>query len=390
MKKWGGNILLFVGATIVSVLTLEFALRLVYPAHESWRLHSIPDPEMGWVLEPGAAFTRQVMGAFVKVRYNAQGFRDSDFPDIPPDDATRIVVLGDSYMEANMVPLEDVLHKQLERMAAADGRKVKTWNLGVAGYGTLQEYLAFLKTGAAQKPDLVLLAFYLHNDVKNNAEHLNTGARAKRKGKRKRPFLDEDEESQWRILEPDYEAMQKRFERKNNSLLFRLRHNSVLLSLARNARRALRSDEKAFGSTAFAMNLCSSAASYEKAWRTTERIILRLNDAVERAGAKLVVFPVPALFDADMEMVARFQEKLAGSGQEICAENSPGYARLHQILDTGSIDYIDLVPAFRRAVTQEKQDLFVRGDWHWNGAGHALAAREVYGALKSRSLFPDS
>lgn len=389
MKKWGGNILLFLGATIVSLLALEFALRLVYPAHESWRLHSIPDPEMGWVLEPDAVFTRQVMGAFVKVRYNAQGFRDSDFPDTPPDDATRVVVLGDSYMEANMVPLEDVLHKQLERLAAADGRKLKTWNLGVAGYGTLQEYLTFLKVGAKQKPHIVLVAFYMHNDVKNNAEHLNVGAQANRKGKRKRPFLDEEDESQWRILEPDYEAMRKRFNRKKNSFFFRLRHNSVLLSLARNARRALRSDEKAFGNTAFAMNLCSSAASYEKAWHTTERIFLRLKDAVERAGAKLVVFPVPAQFDADMDMVARFQEKLGEAGRDICAENSPGYARLREILDAGGIAYVDLVPAFRRAVTREKQDLYVRGDWHWNGAGHALAAREVYEALKEREFLAD-
>ena len=389
MKKWAGNILLFLGATIVSLLALEFALRIIYPAHESWRFYRIPDAEMGWVLEPNAEFTRQVLGAFVSVRYNSHGFRDSPFPDTPPENATRIVVLGDSYMEANMVPLEEVFHKQLERQAAGYGRRVKTWNLGVAGYGTLQEYLAFLKEGAKQKPHLVLLAFYMHNDVKNNSEHLNVLAQAKRKGKRKRPFLDEDDESQWRILKPDYNAMQKRFLRRKNSLLFRIRHNSVLLSLFRNARRALRANVDAFNNRALARHRCSSATEYKKAWRTTDRILLRLRKDVEQAGAKLVVFSVPALFDADRRVVADYVNSTPKAEGQICAENSPGYARLREILEAGDIAYVDLVPAFRQAVSQEGQDLFVHGDWHWNGSGHALAAQRVYEALKSRRLLPD-
>jgi hypothetical protein len=31
----------------------------------------------------------------------------------------------------------------------------------------------------------------------------------------------------------------------------------------------------------------------------------------------------------------------------------------------------------------------VRGDWHWNGKGHALAARGVYDALKAKGLLEE-
>lgn len=54
MKKWVANILLLVGATVVSLVVLEMVLRFVYPAHESWRLYSIPHPELLWSLEAGA------------------------------------------------------------------------------------------------------------------------------------------------------------------------------------------------------------------------------------------------------------------------------------------------------------------------------------------------
>lgn len=390
MRKLLGNLLLVIGASIGTVLVLELVLQFVYPSHGTWRLYSIPDPELGWVLQPDAVFTRQTPGAFVNVRYNHEGFRDSEHSDPPPDTATSIVILGDSYMEANMVPLEQVFHKQLKRLAAAQGRKMAIYNLGVAGYGTLQEYLTFKKAGEKRKPDLVLLAFYLHNDVRNNAEHLNVSAKAIRGGKRKRPFLDESNDAGWRILKPDYERMQQKFLKRKNSLSFRIRYKSVLLSMFRNARRAFKSRSKTFrGGGSLAMHACAGQSDYEKGWRTTERVFVKLKQDVEDIGAALVVFSVPALFDADLNIAKEFEPSGGQDGPRFCVEDSPGYRQLRSMLKRNDIAYIDLVPDFRKAVMKEGRDLFVKGDWHWNGEGHALAAGRVYEALKSRSYLPE-
>lgn len=387
MKKWIANILLGFCAALLTLVLLEIALRFVYPAHESWRLYSIPDPELGWALQPGAQFTRQVPGSFVKVQYNAQGYRDTDWDAPVAGGATRIVVLGDSYMEANMVPLEAVFHKQMERLAVAEGRQLKVWNLGVAGYGTLQEYLAYKKAGSKRKPDLVLLAFYLHNDVRNNAEHLNISAQALRAGKRKRPFLDEENESDWLIHKPDFEEIQKKFLKRKTSLSFRIRHNSVLLTLFRNARRTVWSYINPLHSAgALSMHRCNSSELYEKAWLTSERILGRLKQEVEADGAQLVVFSVPALFDVDLSAVREHEKNSGDVGPKLCIENSPGYARLREVLHRNGIIYVDLVPTFRTAATKEKRNLFVIGDWHWNSEGHALAAQSVYDALKMQEL----
>jgi hypothetical protein len=389
MRKLFGNLLLVIGASIGTLLMLELVLQFVYPSHGTWRLYSIPDPELGWVLQPDAEFTRQVPGAFVNIRYNREGFRDSEHSDPPPDTATSIVILGDSYMEANMVPLQQVFHKQLERLAAVQGRQIASYNLGVAGYGTLQEYLTFKKAGEKRKPDLVLLAFYLHNDVRNNSEHLNVSAKATRGGKRKRPFLDESNDAGWRILKPDYERMQKKFLKQKNSLSFRIRYNSVLLSMFRNARRAFKSRSNSFrGGRVLAMHACTGRTYFEKGWRTTERVFKKLKQDVEDIGARLVVFSVPALFDADLNIAKEFETSAGQNEPRFCIEDSPGYRQLRLMLKRNDIAYIDLVPDFREAVMKEGRDLFVRGDWHWNGEGHALAAGRVYEALKSRGHLP--
>ena len=137
------------------------------------------------------------------------------------------------------------------------------------------------------------------------------------------------------------------------------------------------------------MHRCDSAGRYRKAWATTERIFKRLKQEIESAGARLVVFSVPALFDSDMD-AARELERLANDKHRVlCVQKSPGYRELSSILERNGIDYVDLVPAFRNAVTDKKRNMFVRGDWHWNGEGHELAARHVYGALRSRGYLPN-
>ena len=115
MRKWIANSLLLLGSVIGTLVVLEVGLQFAYPAHDTWKLYHPPDRDLGWTLEPGAEFSRQVPGGIVSVRYNSEGYRDTEHSGAPPADTIRIVVLGDSYMEANMVPLEQVFHKQLEK-----------------------------------------------------------------------------------------------------------------------------------------------------------------------------------------------------------------------------------------------------------------------------------
>jgi lysophospholipase L1-like esterase len=112
------------------------------------------------------------------VEVNRDGFRGAPRRLAKPPDVWRVAVLGDSMTEALQVDLAEtfpaVLERRLARCPALPPgvRDVEVLNFGVSGYGTAQELLTLRHQALAWAPDLVLLAFYTGNDVRNNLEAL--------------------------------------------------------------------------------------------------------------------------------------------------------------------------------------------------------------------------
>ena len=72
-----------------------------------------------------------------------------------PRDVFRIVLLGDSFMEAYSTNLEESFRPTSRTPGPARaGAEIEVINLGVGGYGSLQEYLAFDLVGRDYRPDL--------------------------------------------------------------------------------------------------------------------------------------------------------------------------------------------------------------------------------------------
>ena len=85
----------------------------------------------------------------VPVSFNAGGWRDLPRVEDKAEGVVRVLVLGDFFMEAYSVRFEDSLPARLERLTNRAERQVEVINLGVGGYGTLQEYLVFDAIGRA-------------------------------------------------------------------------------------------------------------------------------------------------------------------------------------------------------------------------------------------------
>ena len=87
-------------------------------------------------------------------------------------------MLGDSYAEAFQVDVEKtfwrLLEKQLQDCAFKPGKSIDVVNLGVSGFGTGQELRMLQTQGLRYAPDLVILAFFPGNDVRNNSRDLET------------------------------------------------------------------------------------------------------------------------------------------------------------------------------------------------------------------------
>src|SRR5262249_43018693 len=133
-----------------------------------WR----PDARVGWSLIPGAERDAVVCDgsrevARQRVRINAAGYRDRERTYAPEESAVRVAVLGDSFTEALQVSLPEMFTQRLE---AALGAEVL--NLGVSGYSTDNELRLFRARAAGYHPNVVLLVFFVGNDVLENGAML--------------------------------------------------------------------------------------------------------------------------------------------------------------------------------------------------------------------------
>jgi hypothetical protein len=216
-------------------LIAEAAIRLMglgkpefyaYSSTRGWKLRA---GAVGWQLDEGRAF----------IRINRWGYRGPDWTPTKPRDTLRIAVLGDSFVEAQQVAEPDTACRVLQRdlmqslMEGTRGRyaglkRVEVMNFGVDGYGTAQEYFTLVEDVWRFSPDIVLLAFFPGNDVRNNSAVLE--------GDKCRPFF---------VPRDDKFVLGGPFE---ESRLFHLRcflrfesYRSQLLNMLGEARSAIRS-----------------------------------------------------------------------------------------------------------------------------------------------------
>src|SRR5262249_49196629 len=119
-------------------------------------------------------------------RTNALGLRGPDVSFSARAGVRRIIVLGDSFVAGYGVSDEEILTNQLERLlnevAAAPVRsgsnsdaqrgagdsepaKYQVVNVGRVGTSTIREYDLYERLGRRFHPDLVVLCYYLGNDL---------------------------------------------------------------------------------------------------------------------------------------------------------------------------------------------------------------------------------
>lgn len=364
--------LLTLGSMVLSLLAIESGLRAWRPLSPELavHVHRRPDPLLGWRLEPNLDLVVEKPSGSVRVTTNARGFRDGDHGE--GGRAFRLVILGDSFMEAIQVDRSAAFPSQLqEHLKDLRKESVESINLGVSGFGTLQEALAFETEGARFHPDVVLLGFYLHNDLTDNAKELEDAVQRR---SAHRPYMDLNGE----VTSPNFDEATRIFAVTRRELTWRTwgLFQAGLTSLA--------SPDPAHRDRALIAYSCVEAPQLSRAWELTGRILDRLRNAVDRIGGVLAVFSVPSRLEVDASYRAA---NTLGLPQGFCFDEPPGWRRLESLLVARSIPYIDLRPAFhRRANLTSGSDLYGAGDDHWNETGHELAASVVSRAAATWKL----
>jgi hypothetical protein len=158
--------------TFVALATVEVVARVLHPLSTvEYRM----DPEVGPILAPNQT-SRWVNEDYdVTVLTNSAGFHDVEHAIDKPKNVYRIVVLGDSFIEALQLSIEQGFAQQLERMVAGwlEGKRVEVINLGVSGSGPAQYYRIVERKGLMYEPDLVLMVVLPDNDFRDSHRGLS-------------------------------------------------------------------------------------------------------------------------------------------------------------------------------------------------------------------------
>src|SRR3954467_713014 len=385
-SSWIKNASLVVASVALAVVIGEAALRLAgfsYP--NFWE----PDPLTGSKLRPGREGGQRDEGrAYVKI--NSQGLRDREHPVAKPAGTYRIAILGDSYAEAMQVDEERafwwLLPERLQACRFAGGKKIETVNFGVSGYGTGHELLTLQERVWQYSPDMVLLAFFPGNDVRNNSKALEGEKRAYFSLKDGTLTLD----AAFRD-DPEFKEKQRITEHRawlQEARLYQLLRRVRAGNIAQHFHNAPVAAALAAGSKLTEPGLDEQVfhepreAEWRDAWDITDRLVVAVADETRARGARflLAVLSTPGSVYPDAGLRARYAQSL-GVGSLFYPEQ-----RLGRLGEQHGFEVVPLAPKMQQVADAKHVYLHgfpntKPGFGHWNEAGHALGAELIAARL---------
>jgi SGNH hydrolase-like domain, acetyltransferase AlgX len=385
-REWLAGLVLAGCGLLLGLVLLEVGVRWLHLVPDRfWE----PDPLLGVRLIPGHRgwWTQEDREFLVPVQVNREGLRDVEHTFAKPAGVFRILVLGDSFVEAMHVPLDDTFARVLQRRLDAGGRgHVEVVSAGVSGYGTASELLYFEREGKRYQPDLVLLAFYPGNDVMNNSPTLEDTLK---------PVYAADGRLQkvvgpppprlrgWRWLVGQSAA----YHYFRQVLLLRhprLAHTLVAHGLL--SRAAIRAAPERDGvPVAYGVYAVPLSAEWEGAWRHTERLLADLQGAVQASGARLAVAVLSTreqVYPAWWHEVLQAHPAMRGRQWDLDAPQH----RLAVWCAAHQVPHVLLGPVFQQAARTGAPPLHYHHDGHWTVAGHHLAAVTLQQFLEQHHL----
>ncbi len=351
LRRWAFNLILL-GVVLMGCLFLaEGAVRVFAPQPTGMSHQDRYGLALHW---PG--LNRFLPQYGHRVSFNSSGMRDTEHEKEKPAGVYRILVLGDSFMEALQVPFEESFPYLLGTgLRQATGKQVEVINAAVGGWGTDDELRYLTQYGLQWHPDLVLVVMTLHNDISDNLRQTWHALRG--------DTLVEQPVVQtpgWRYLIVSLKGyLASRFELYQ--LWRRVRHGAEMRTVAKQLNTHVR--ELLQG---------ASDPQIERGYQLTRLLLARIDSVTRNAGGQTMVVMLPL----QMQVV----DSAVGRPSDSTEAEKP-QDRVRDWTGKLGIGNIDLLPAFRRWQSDSGTSLFVQGEGHWNEKGHRLAAGAVVSGL---------
>ena len=317
-------------------------------------------------LLPNAESVHSTAEFSTPIRINSLGYRGGEF-DPCKREQFRILVVGDSFTFGHGCTAEETYASVLERVLAGErsGREVEVINAGYAACNYPDTYYLYLKKiGLELEPDLVIVGFFMGNDVD-------------RQGKSPHKWVDVDPEGlPLRIagtsahVEDGYWVANRRAGRYRFPVVRDSHLAQAVLSAVSRVRRREAGRAPIYNELMYRQNYLERT---EAAVDVVQGLFSAMKTSVEERGGRLVVVMIPAYEQVCPELV--FGDSGVDSGLDLLKPQRE-FARF---FGEQGIDYVDLLPALRELATTE--ELYLPYDHHWTVRGN-----EIVGALLASRL----
>ena len=364
---------------VIAFMGGELACRYLLPVNG---VRYIYDIDTGTVLAPSQTMrwtNRLDYDNWVKT--NSAGFHDVEHTVEKPHNTFRVAVLGDSFIEALQVPIEDGFCRQFQISLQGffSDKQVEVINLALSGRGPAQYYRILEKKGLQYHPDLVVMAVLPANDFQDSSYDLNPAPY--------RPLYRITEKDEIELLPYSipsawslrsllqrssmayflvYEILQRPFWRN----IFTQRINLIPSTTPDEKLTASNGDTKI--PWHLGLYIENSPPIWKEAYRITLRMIRETSDLAQKNGARFMVFVIP-----DKVMVESAERQEIAKYGEISIDYRKPFKVLNNYCENQQISFVDLTEAFRSDYNKKHISHSWPHDGHWNQRGHSIAAETV-------------
>lgn len=381
---WAPRLLSVAAGLLAPLLALEVGLRLFgpfLPGNYDTGAYLARHPELGHFHVPGFDGWIKTSEFTTHVQINPLGLRDRRASYARTPGAYRVLLLGDSFVEAVQVAEADTTAARLEAgLTRAAGRPVEVLNAGVAGYGTGHTLLFFEHEGLRYQPDVAVLVVFLGNDVGDNNYQPDPDERSLPR----RPYwtLRPDgsvAQGAWAPPPRPTDALQRL---RDCCRLYNVVETGVLMKLGTGVQRDTPQADEEVRYLVRSLYDTRPEGEMLRGWQLTEGLLAALRDRAAAAGVPLVVVGAPDWLALDLDAwTRRLGDSRASSGRY--RPDSPN-ARLGEISARLGLPYLDLYPLLNARAGGEP--LYFPIDTHWTPAGHAVVAEAVERQLHELGL----
>lgn len=337
-------------------------------------LRSTPDTTIKYYENDiyGSALTPNQSAMFVapskeyksEVSVNSHGWPDTEHAYNKPQDVTRELIIGDSFVENFQLPYESRFFRQLQNKLGENNEVIA---MGRGNTGTGPQHLILKNYGLKYNPDIVIHMFFEGNDVKNNSQKLQNDPYL--------PYFTINENGNLKQLEHTKKSYRKMAKLKDFLLNFRT--TKLVLSIRQTIIENKRNHSNDYP-TDYHVYDKNYLPEFDDAWKITKKIILETKSEVEKKGAKYILVAIPASEQIDIKKQSEIYKTYSKINPSEIDFEKPDKI-LTEFCQENSIECHFMMPYFKKYLTDNpNKELYFFRDGHWNADGTNLTSEFLY------------